>query len=118
MKTKSQNQIRKRRAQRARARIVGTSIRPRLSVFRSNRHIVAQLIDDTEGKTIVSASSYNDKKNTKQKKSDVASSVGEAIAKRAVEKGITKAIFDRGSYKFHGRIQAVCEGARSAGLKI
>ena len=117
MNIKKQNKIRIQRKIRSRARTKGTNDVPRLSVFRSNRHIAAQLINDAGGKTIASAFSYGEKKN-KQKKSDIALQVGEAIAKKAKDLGITRAIYDRGSYKFHGRVKAVCEGARKGGLKI
>lgn len=117
MTTKHQNKIRNQRQVRSRARTKGISGVPRLSVFRSNRHITAQLIDDAKGKTIASAFSYGENKS-QQKKSVTAMQVGESIAKKAKELGIKRAIFDRGSYKFHGRVKAVCEGAIKGGLKI
>ncbi len=114
------NKIRIRRQRRTRAKIFGTSERPRLSVFRSNRYTYVQLINDEEGKTIVSASTkeltINDKQSiTKQK---LAEQLGELIAKKAAEKGIKKAVFDRSWYKYHGRIKAVAEGARKEGLEL
>lgn len=112
---KNLNQIRERRAWRARGGISGTAHKPRLAVFRSNRNLYAQLIDDMKGRTLASASSA---KGSKDKKTARAALVGEAIAKKALEKGIKEAVFDRRSYKYHGRVAAVAEGARKAGLKI
>lgn len=98
----------------------GTKGRPRLSVFRSNRFIYAQLIDDASGKTLVSASQneliLKDKEKSTPK--DIAIKVGELLAKKAAGKKISKAIFDRRSYKYHGRVKNLAEGARSAGLTI
>lgn len=100
---------------RNRARAVG---RPRLSVFRSNKHIYAQVIDDVVGKTIVSASTAEKDLSggSAGGNTSAASRVGEAIAKRAAEKGVTQVAFDRGSYRFHGRIAALAAAAREAGL--
>jgi large subunit ribosomal protein L18 len=117
-KRKVQNQIRNRRAVRARANIEGTAVRPRLSVFRSNRYTYAQLIDDTKGLTVVSASLKDLGPKATGKKSELAGAVGEALAKKAAEKKITEAVFDRGSYKYHGRVKALAEGARKGGLKF
>ena len=104
---------------RARARIFGTAQKPRLAVFRSNRNLYAQLIDDEKGRTLASASNKDlPKSGAKEKKSGQASLVGELIAKKALEKGIKEAVFDRRSYKYHGRVAAVAEGARKGGLKI
>ncbi len=103
-----------RRAARVRARILGTLERPRLSVFRSHRHISAQLIDDTLGRTLVSASDM--KMTATAKPMERAASVGRDIAEAAKQAGITSAIFDRGPYLFHGRVKAVAEAAREAGL--
>ncbi len=100
---------------RVRSRIHGSSDRPRLSVFRSNSHIYAQVINDTDGKTLVSFSDF-DLKDKKVKKVEVAGLVGEGLAKKAVAKKITKVIFDRNGFKYHGRIKAVAEGARKGGL--
>lgn len=119
MLIKKINKIRILRKARSRARIVGTAEMPRLSVFRSNKYISAQLIDDSKGKTLVSATSFKFKKEkSKLKKSDSATEIGEELAKKAKDAGIFKAVFDRGSYKYHGRVKAVCEGARKEGLKI
>jgi large subunit ribosomal protein L18 len=103
-----------RRAARVRARIMGTAERPRLSVFRSHRHISAQLIDDTAGRTLVSASDM--KMKAEAKPLERAASVGKDIAEAATKAGITAAIFDRGSYLYHGRVKALAEAAREAGL--
>jgi len=116
---KQQHILNKRRANRVnrtRAKIVGSASRPRLAVFRSNRAIAAQLIDDGRGHTLVAASSRELK--TKVKKTDVARQVGELIAKKATAAGITQAVFDRRSYRYHGRVKAVAEGARTGGLKV
>ncbi|MCD6528369.1 50S ribosomal protein L18 [bacterium] len=107
-----------RRHKRIRAKIKGDSLRPRLCVFRSNKHIYAQLIDDTQGKTIVSASDLELKESEKKNKRKlaVAHEVGKLIAKKAIEKNIKKVVFDRAGYKYHGRVKAVAEGAREGGL--
>jgi len=113
---KKLNLIRARRAKRVRAKIKGTKTKPRLSVFRSNRQIYVQLIDDNAQKTLVSASSLEIKKPLK--KTEAAEKVGELIAERALKAGIKEAIFDRGAYKYHGRVKAVAEAARKKGLKL
>lgn len=118
---KKLNQKRMRRVARTRAVISGTAERPRLTVRRSNRYFYAQLIDDVKGNTIVSASSVTLEKaakNAKENKTANAFSVGELIGKKAVEKGIASAVFDRRSYKFHGRVKSFVEGAKKGGLKI
>ena len=104
---------------RIRSKISGSSSRPRLTVFRSNSEIYAQLIDDATGKTLL-ASSSTEKTAAKGKGSKIekAKSVGTAIAKKAVEKGIKEVIFDRNGFLYHGRIKAVADGAREAGLKF
>jgi len=107
----------KRRHKRVRAKVKGTSIRPRLSVFRSNKHIYTQLIDDEKGRTLVAASDL-ELKDKKGKKTAIAYQVGELIAKKALEKKIKKVIFDRGGYKYHGQLKAVAEGAREGGLEF
>ncbi len=104
-----------RRHARVRAKISGTSQLPRLCVFKSNSHIYAQLIDDQKHQTIAQAS---DIKLKKEKKTDLATKVGQEIGKIAVEKKIESVIFDRGGFKYHGRIKALAEGARQAGLKF
>lgn len=103
-----------RRATRVRASIMGTKERPRLSVFRSHRHISAQLIDDTLGRTLASSSDL--KLKTEAKPLDRAASVGREIAAAAKQVGISTVIFDRGAYRYHGRIKALAEAAREAGL--
>ncbi|NMC35612.1 50S ribosomal protein L18 [Candidatus Beckwithbacteria bacterium] len=108
------NQIRAKRQMRNRAKIAQTSDRAHLTVFRSGKHIYAQLIDQ-KGKTLATASDAKAKKGTKTEK---AQAVGEEIGKKAVELKIKQAVFDRGAYKFHGRVKAVCEGARAAKLVI
>jgi large subunit ribosomal protein L18 len=120
-------ETRKKRHRSLRKRMTGTSERPRLVVFRSARHIYAQVIDDLTRKTVVSASDLLPKKpadgdgaNVKieGKKAVRAKQVGAIIAKKCLDKGITKVVFDRAGYKYHGRISAVAAGAREAGLKF
>ncbi len=113
------NKIREKRSARSRARIFGTAQKPRLSVFRSNNFTYVQLINDSDGKTLVSASTRElKKKSEKNTKTQEAISLGSLISKKALEKNIKSAVFDRGSYKYHGRIKAVAEEARKSGLKI
>lgn len=107
-----QRQAKQRRARRTRARILGTAQRPRLTVFRSLKHISAQLIDDENGTTLGSA----DDRNTTGKKTERAAEVGKRIAAVAKEKGMSAVIFDRGSFHYHGRVKALAEGARAGGL--
>jgi len=109
--------IKERRRIRVRAKISGTKARPRLNVFRSLKHVYAQLIDDQARKTLVSASDA-ELKDSKGKKADKAQKVGELIAQKAAKAGIKEAVFDRAGYKFHGRVKAIAEGARSGGLKF
>jgi large subunit ribosomal protein L18 len=110
---------RQRRQRRVRSRVTGTTERPRLNVFRSLTGIYAQVIDDTAGHTLVSASTI-DKEIVKQvegkSKLEAAKLVGQALAERAKAAGISKVVFDRGGYKYHGRIAALAEGAREGGL--
>src|SRR5690606_23390488 len=104
---------------RIRKRVVGTPSKPRLSVFRSNTDIYAQLIDDANGATIASASSkQKDISAQKAPKTEKSKMVGEAIAKKAVELGIKQVVFDRSGYIYHGRVKAVADGAREAGLEF
>ncbi len=114
----SKNKIQRRvkRKRKIRAKISGTSQEPRLSVFKSNLHIYAQIIDDKSGKTLVAASDLEIKKSAKSKKRQIAFIVGKKIAEKAKAKNIKKVIFDRGGFKFHGRIKTLAEGARKAGL--
>jgi large subunit ribosomal protein L18 len=107
-----------RRKTRIRARVQGTVAKPRLSVFRSNQHIYAQVIDDVKGQTLVGASESELKSVEKVKKADRAKEVGLLIAKKAAAKKISSVVFDKGSYKYHGRVKAVAEGAREGGLKF
>jgi large subunit ribosomal protein L18 len=119
---KKLNQKRIRRVARTRAAIFGTAMRPRLTVRRSNRYFYAQLIDDEKGNTLVSASSFMiekaSKKANKKTKTANAFSVGELIGKKAIEKGITSAVFDRRSYRFHGRVKSFVDGVKKGGLII
>jgi len=111
-----QNRIQFRRL-RVRKNISGTSGKPRLSVYRSVKHIYAQIIDDSEGKTLAAASSL-DKTVAAGPGVKEAVTVGELLGKRAIEKGIKEVLFDRGGRPYHGRIKALAEGARQAGLKF
>lgn len=109
-KRKVLNKIRQKRKKRARAKIFGTAEKPRLSVFRSNCYTYIQLIDDEDGKTLISALIKKTKGSSEK--------LGKLIAEKAIEKGIKKAVFDRGNYKYHGRIKAVAEEARKGGLQL
>ena len=104
---------------RIRKKIFGTPEMPRLSVYRSNKHISVQIIDDVNNKTLVAASSRNKElAEAKGNKSEIATSVGELIAKRALDKGVNKIVFDRNGYLYHGRVKSLAEGARKGGLKF
>ena len=111
---------RTRRQQRVRKRLAGTPERPRLAVFRSSKHIYAQIIDDVGGKTLASACSLDEGVNGGQNGGNKAAAtlVGKAVAERAKGAGIDKVCFDRRSYKYHGRVQALADAAREAGLKF
>lgn len=115
---KNKEKIRKRasRHRRITKRVSGTAETPRLNVFKSNKHIYAQLVDDMTGKTL--AMTHDLKDNKKGTKKEVALSIGKALGEKAKEAGIKKVIFDRGGYKYHGRVAAVADGAREAGLKF
>ncbi len=104
------------RHKRIRAKVIGTKEVPRLYIFRSNKHIYAQLIDDDKGKTLISAKDVDIKK--KIKKTELALEVGKLIAKKALEKKIEKVVFDRAGYKYHGRVKSLADGARQGGLKF
>ncbi|MBW2507286.1 MAG: 50S ribosomal protein L18 [Deltaproteobacteria bacterium] len=106
---------RTRRKLRIRKKVYGTSTRPRLAVFRSSKHIYAQVIDDSQGKTIAHASSVT---GPSASKVDSAKSVGSAVAKACIDKGVEQVVFDRGGYRYHGRVRALAESAREAGLKF
>ncbi len=115
----SRNTMRKKRHLRARKTLVGTPQRPRLSVYRSNRNIFAQLIDDISGETLAAASTLDkDSKKETNSNKEGATFVGELLAKRALEKDIKKVVFDRSGYRYHGRIKALAEAARTAGLEF
>jgi large subunit ribosomal protein L18 len=121
MSANAKSNSRIRRKSRIRKKVMGTTGRPRLSVFRSARHIYAQLIDDTHGCTLVSASSLDKDVVTAgadKKKAERASLVGKLVAERAKAKGIEKVVFDRNGFLYHGRVRAVSEGAREAGLQF
>jgi len=117
MSSKSNIQRRERRKIGIRKRIIGSATRPRLTVFRSANHIYAQIIDDSLGKTLVSANSLSEKVEAGANKTG-AKAVGEALAKKALAAGISQVAFDRNGYKYHGRIQALADGARESGLKF
>lgn len=115
---KTKKQLRRQRVKRGiRGKIDGTPERPRLTVFRSNRHIYAQLIDDRAGHTLASASSLRDEIDGESSVA-VSKEVGKVLAERAKENGIERAVFDRNGYRYHGRIRALAEGAREAGLNF
>ena len=118
MRTDVKRASRQRRHRRVRKRIHGAAERPRLAVYRSNRHIYVQLVDDIEGRTLAAASSLEEDARGGGDKKDVAKRVGELIAKRAREAGVERAVFDRGGRLFHGRVRSVAEGAREGGLRI
>jgi large subunit ribosomal protein L18 len=120
-KTDQKRVARLRRHRRVRARISGTSERPRLNVFRSSEHIYAQVIDDLAGTTLASASTIDTelrKQCADLNKTEAARTVGKALAERAKKAGITTVIFDRGGWKFQGRVKALAEGAREGGLEF
>ncbi|MGZ8708124.1 MAG: 50S ribosomal protein L18 [Gaiellaceae bacterium] len=106
-----------RRHKRVRKNLAGTAERPRLVVFRSNRGIAAQLVDDVEGKTLASAS-WLDKRNAKGGKADQAAEVGKLLAANAKKAGVERVVFDRGGYLYHGRVKALAEAAREGGLEF
>ena len=109
---------RQKRHARVRGKISGTAERPRLCVFRSENHIYAQVIDDVAGNTLVSASSVEKSFEGKGSNIEGARKVGQTVAERALQKGIEEVVFDRGGYIYHGRVQALAEAAREAGLKF
>ena len=118
VKRTDSNQQRLKRHKRVRGKISGTSERPRLAVYRSNAHISAQIIDDVNGVTLVSASSYEKDFEGLGSNKAAARKVGETIAKRAIEKGISAVVFDRGGYIYHGRVSELAAGAREGGLNF
>ena len=107
-----------RRHVRVRTKISGTAERPRLCVFRSNKNIAVQVIDDVAGKTLVAASTLDKEVKTKASNVEAAKEVGELIAKRAIKAGIKNVVFDRGGYIYHGKVKALAEAAREAGLEF
>jgi len=117
IKTKARNTLRKKRHLRIRQNLIGTPNSPRLSVFRSNKNIYAQIIDDVNGVTLASATS-NEKDTTITNGGNIAAAtaVGTLVAERALAKNITKVVFDRSGYLYHGRVKALAEAARAAGL--
>lgn len=119
MSYKKRLEGRKKRHLRIRQSIVGSKSRPRLNIFRSSKHIYAQLIDDALGVTLAGASSLlSNPTESSRTKTEVAKEVGRLIAGKAMEKGIKEVVFDRGGYLYHGRIKALAEGAREAGLEF
>ena len=126
MDSKSKQLHRISRHRRVRAKIFGTKEKPRVSIFKSNRHIFVQLIDDEFGRTILSSKIISDKKSKikgnlsagRQGKNEKATNIGKAIAEKAKNTGIREIVFDRGGYKYHGRIKALADGLRDGGLKF
>ncbi|HBC95781.1 MAG TPA: 50S ribosomal protein L18 [Clostridium sp.] len=117
-KKDDKKKLRSKRHLKVRKKIFGTTERPRLSVYRSDKNIYAQIIDDVKGTTLVSASSLDKDFQGNGSNREAAKVVGESIAKKAMEKGIKKVVFDRGGYIYHGRVQNLAEGAREAGLEF
>ena len=111
-------EIRNRIHRRIRRKLSGTAERPRLAVFRSVAHIYAQVIDDAQGQTLVSASSVDKDGKTKGGNVKAATAIGKLVAERAKEKGIKSVVFDRGGYQYHGRVKALADAAREAGLEF
>jgi large subunit ribosomal protein L18 len=121
MSDSKRRESRARRHKRVRAQIAGTGQRPRLNVFRSLAHIYAQIIDDATGTTLVSASTVDQELRTQmagKKKAEQAKLVGQAVAQRAAARGLKSVVFDRGGYRYHGRVKAVADGAREGGLEF
>ena len=118
VKRTDSNLQRLKRHKRVRGKISGTPERPRLAVYRSNAHISAQIIDDVNGVTLVSANTYEKSFEGLGSNKEAARKVGNTLAKRALEKGISAVIFDRGGYIYHGRVSELAEGAREGGLKF
>lgn len=121
MNSKKKREARDRRHIRVRKKVAGTTQRPRLTVYRSLRHIFAQIIDDHEGSTLVAASSMDPQfkvKKVEGKKVDMAKAVGQLLAEKAVEKQIKQVVFDRRGFRYHGRVKALAEGAREKGLEF
>ncbi|MGH9177110.1 MAG: 50S ribosomal protein L18 [Acidimicrobiales bacterium] len=119
MSTNRQAALRRARHRRVRKKLAGTAERPRLAVFRSNRHMVAQVIDDATGRTLAAASTMEaDLRSGATGNKDAATAVGRLVAERAKAAGVTRVVFDRGGFLYHGRVAAVADAARSAGLEF
>ena len=118
IKKEAKNDLRVRRHVRVRSKISGTTERPRLAIFRSNKGIYAQIIDDTKAHTLAAASTLDKEVKTKASNIEAAKEVGELVAKRAVKAGIKVVVFDRGGYIYHGKVKALAEAAREAGLEF
>jgi large subunit ribosomal protein L18 len=121
MMSKQTDLARKRRHRRVRKKVVGTAERPRLNVFRSLKHIYAQVIDDDKGHTLVAASTLDPELRGKLNgltKTEQARLVGKLLGERALARGVKRVVFDRGGYKYHGRVKALAEGSREAGLEF
>jgi len=118
MSTLTKREARERRHRRIRGKVAGTAARPRLAVFRSNRGIFAQLVDDESGRTIASANWLGLAKGFKGNKSEQAAEVGKQLAKAAKAAGVETCVFDRGGYLYHGRVKALADGAREEGLQF
>jgi large subunit ribosomal protein L18 len=121
MKVKTKEDIRQRIKARIRKKLAGTTARPRLAVFRSQSHIYAQVIDDDAGRTLATASSLDKELKAGMKRGGntaAAQAVGKLVAQRAQEKGVTAVVFDRGGFQYHGRVKALADAAREAGLKF
>lgn len=117
----NRNEMRLRRHRKVRKKVLGTPERPRLNVFRSLKHIYAQIIDDRRGHTLVAASTLDSEireKIKELKKTEQAKLVGELVARRALEHGLKQVVFDRGGYRYHGRVKALAEAARKEGLEF
>jgi large subunit ribosomal protein L18 len=115
---REKKEIRSRIHKRIRRKLAGTSERPRLAIFRSVQHIYAQVIDDSKGATVVSASSVDKGGRTNGGNVAAAKTIGKLVAERAKEKGISRVVFDRGGYPYHGRVKALADAAREAGLEF
>src|SRR5262245_29299639 len=112
-------EARQKRHRRVRKKVSGSTERPRLAVFRSNRHIYAQVIDDTTGRTVAAASTAEASLRSGSTATvDAAKAVGQLVGERAQAAGVSRVVFDRGGFRYHGRIAALCDGARAAGLEV
>jgi len=118
IKKQSRDALRRKRHDRLRLRVIGSEDRPRLSVFRSTRFIYAQVIDDSTGRTLAAASSREAALATGSGKVAAAEAVGRALAERARQAGVSHVVFDRGGYRYHGRVRSLAEGARQGGLDL